>query len=116
MPTEPPLGAKLDWTPVQRPTRAPLLGSHVLLRPVDPAADAGPLYEVSHPPDGDPAIWTYLPDGPYDGPPHLRQMLNWAQTSEDPLYFTLMKAARRAPARGCLLPAHHARVRRHRDR
>src|SRR2546421_7967829 len=91
MPTEPPLGAKLDWTPVQRPTRAPLLGSHVLLRPVDPAADAGPLYEVSHPPDGDPAIWTYLPDGPYDGPPDLRQMLNWAQTSEDPLYFTLMK-------------------------
>jgi RimJ/RimL family protein N-acetyltransferase len=61
-----------------------------LLRPVDAAADAGPLYAVSHPPDGDPAIWTYLPDGPYDSPEHLRQMLAWAETSDDPLYFTLV--------------------------
>jgi RimJ/RimL family protein N-acetyltransferase len=60
-----------------------------LLRPVDAAADAGPLYAVSHPPDGDPAIWTYLPDGPYDSAEHLRQMLSWAETSDDPLYFTL---------------------------
>ena len=85
-----PLGPEIDWTPVERPARTPLRGSHVLLRPVEADADAGPLYEVSHPPGGDPAIWTYLPDGPYDSPEHLRQMLAWAETSEDPLYYTLV--------------------------
>jgi RimJ/RimL family protein N-acetyltransferase len=89
MPIERPLGAELDWTPVERPTRTPLPGSHILLRPVDAATDAEPLYAVSHLPAGDPAIWTYLPDGPYESPEHLRRMLTWAETSEDPLYFTL---------------------------
>jgi RimJ/RimL family protein N-acetyltransferase len=89
MPIERPLGAELDWSPVERPTRTPLRGSQILLRPVDAATDAEPLYAVSHPPAGDPAIWTYLPDGPYESPEHLRRMLTWAETSEDPLYFTL---------------------------
>ena len=86
-----PLGAELDWTPVRRPDRTPLRGSHVLLRPVDPAADAAPLYAVSHPPDGDAAIWTYMPDGPYAGPDELRRMLEWASASDDPHYYTLVR-------------------------
>jgi RimJ/RimL family protein N-acetyltransferase len=86
-----PLGEQLDWTPAKSPARAPLRGSHVLLRPVDAATDAQPLYAVSHLPDGDPAIWTYLPDGPYESPEHLRQMLAWAETAEDSLYFTLVR-------------------------
>jgi RimJ/RimL family protein N-acetyltransferase len=89
MPDELPLGAELDWTPVERPERTPLRGSHILLRPVDAATDAEPLYAVSHLPAGDPAIWTYLPDGPYESPQHLREMLAWAESSDDPLYFTL---------------------------
>jgi RimJ/RimL family protein N-acetyltransferase len=63
-------------------------GAHVLLRPVDPS-DAEPLFAVSHPPDGDPAVWTYLPDGPYENPDQLRGLLTWAAGSDDPLYFTL---------------------------
>jgi RimJ/RimL family protein N-acetyltransferase len=89
MPADLPLGEELGWTPVQRPARTPLRGSHVLIRPVEPDADAGPLFAASHPPDGDPAIWTYLPDGPYQSADHLRRMLGWATRSEDPLYFTL---------------------------
>jgi RimJ/RimL family protein N-acetyltransferase len=85
----PPLGERLDWSAVARPARRPLRGSHVLVRPVQPAGDAEPLFEASHPPDGDRAIWTYLPDGPYETPAHLRGMLEWAAASEDPLYFTL---------------------------
>jgi RimJ/RimL family protein N-acetyltransferase len=84
-----PLGERLDWRPVARPASRPLRGSHVLVRPVEPAADAAPLFQASHPPDGDRAIWTYLPDGPYESPEHLREMLEWAAGSEDPLYFTL---------------------------
>jgi RimJ/RimL family protein N-acetyltransferase len=90
-PTERPLGEQLDWTAVETPARAPLQGSYVLLRPVDARTDAEPLYSVSHPPDGDPAIWTYLPNGPYPSAEHLRQMLAWAETSKDPLYFTLVR-------------------------
>ena len=82
------LGEAVDWRPVERPARTSLRGSHVLVRPVDPA-DAEPLFAVSHLPDGDPAIWTYLPDGPYESPDDLRRMLTWAASSDDPLYFTL---------------------------
>lgn len=88
-----PLGAEVDWVPVERPARTPLQGAHILLSPVDAARDAAPLYALSHPPDGDPAIWTYLPDGPYDDPRHLGEMLAWAETSEDPLYYTLREPA-----------------------
>jgi hypothetical protein len=56
-----PLGTELDWTPVERPARAPLRGEHVVLRPVDAAGDLEALYAASHPPQGDSAMWTYLP-------------------------------------------------------
>jgi RimJ/RimL family protein N-acetyltransferase len=84
-----PLGEIVDWEPAQRPARTSLRGAHVLVRPVDPKADAEPLFAVSHPPEGDEALWTYLPDGPYENPDHMRRMLSWAANSEDPLYFTL---------------------------
>jgi RimJ/RimL family protein N-acetyltransferase len=92
-----PLGERLDWKPVQRPTSTSLCGSHIMVRPVDAEDDAVPLFSVSHPPDGDPGIWTYLPDGPYESSDHLRQTLTWAETSEDPLYFTLVHLADQRP-------------------
>ena len=88
MPLSRPLGEELAWKPAQAPDRVSLRGSHVLVRPIA-ATDAAPLFSLSHPPHGDPAIWTYLPDGPYESPDHLRQMLAWAETSQDPLYFAL---------------------------
>ncbi|HXA55599.1 MAG TPA: GNAT family N-acetyltransferase [Solirubrobacteraceae bacterium] len=92
-----PLGEPLDWIPARAPAPTELCGAHVVARPVDPARDAAPLYTVSHAPRGDPAIWTYLPDGPYESPEHLRQMLAWAATSTDPLYFTLARRADEQP-------------------
>jgi RimJ/RimL family protein N-acetyltransferase len=86
-----PLGEELDWKPAKTPGRAVLRGTHVLVRPLDAANDAALLFSVSHPPDGDPTIWTYLPDGPYGSPDDLHQMLRWAETSEDPLYFALCR-------------------------
>jgi RimJ/RimL family protein N-acetyltransferase len=86
-----PLGEPVDWRPARQPGREELRGAHVLLRPVVPALDAAPLYSVSHAPDGDPAIWTYLYDGPYDSPDHLHQDLALAEESEDPLFFTLLQ-------------------------
>jgi RimJ/RimL family protein N-acetyltransferase len=97
MSIELPVGVAVDWTPAARPVHTTLGGSQVVLRPVDAASDAEPLYAVSHPPDGDPAIWTYLPDGPYENPDHLRRMLVWAETSDDPLYFTLVRSRDERP-------------------
>ncbi len=97
VPVDLPLGEKLDWMPARRPASTSLRGSHVMVRPVDAEDDAVPLFSVSHPPDGDPRIWIYLPDGPYESSDHLRQTLTWAEVSEDPLYFTLVRLADEQP-------------------
>jgi RimJ/RimL family protein N-acetyltransferase len=90
MPSTLPLGEPLDWTPREAPQPQPLRGAHVLVRPVRPD-DAPALFAASHPPAGDPALWTYLPDGPYESPAQLRETLTWAQTAPDSLYFTLAR-------------------------
>jgi RimJ/RimL family protein N-acetyltransferase len=97
MPEELPLDEELSWTPARSPARAPLRGVHVLVRPVDPDADAEPLFAASHLPEGDPAIWTYLPHGPYESPEQMRGMLAWATTAADSVYFTLVRAADARP-------------------
>jgi RimJ/RimL family protein N-acetyltransferase len=97
MPVAHPVGESLNWSAVLPPERIELRGSHVPLRPIDAEGDAEPLYAVSHPPDGDPAVWTYLPDGPYESIEHLRQTLSWAETSTDPLYFALVRLADERP-------------------
>jgi RimJ/RimL family protein N-acetyltransferase len=83
-----PLGPEVDWSAARRPAREPLRGRHVTLRPVR-ADDADSLYAVSHPPDGDPAIWTYLHDGPYESAAAMRAALERARASQDPLFFTI---------------------------
>jgi RimJ/RimL family protein N-acetyltransferase len=97
MPVDLPVGESLDWVAAKRPTHTELRGVFILLRPIEAEADAGPLYAVSHSPNGDPAIWTYLPDGPYESAEHLRQTLSWAKASSDPLYFTLVRLADERP-------------------
>jgi RimJ/RimL family protein N-acetyltransferase len=66
-----------------------LRGSHVLLRPVDPAGDAASLYRASHPPEGDEHIWTYLPYGPYESRDTFEERLHEMAASEDPLFFAI---------------------------
>lgn len=61
----------------------------MLLRPLDADADAGPLYAVSHSPEGDSTIWDYLFEGPFGSTEELRAHLAGAEASEDPLFFTL---------------------------
>ena len=97
-PDEFPLGVEVRWSPVEDPQPTELRGSHILLRPVDPAADAAPLYAQSHAPDGDMSIWTYLFTGPYAGIDEFRKMLEQAGKSVDPLYFTLVQLGPERPA------------------
>jgi RimJ/RimL family protein N-acetyltransferase len=98
-PSELPVGEALDgWTAAARPTPEPLRGAYVLVRPVHAATDAEPLYAVSHPPLGDPALWTYLPDGPYESAAALRETLSWAEGPlEDAVYYALVPAGDERP-------------------
>jgi RimJ/RimL family protein N-acetyltransferase len=84
-----PLGEPVAFTPPPPPARATLRGRHVLIRPLDPDADAEPLFLASHPPEGDLSIWTYLFDGPFDNVEAMREALVAQVASEDPLFFTL---------------------------
>lgn len=85
------LGEPVAFRPVPRPAREPLRGTRVLLRPLDPDRDAGPLYAASHPPAGDVSIWTYLFDGPYEDVEQMRQDLSDRAVSADPLFFTVQE-------------------------
>lgn len=75
-----------------------LRGSYALLRPVDPETDAAPLFDASHPHDGDRAIWTYLPYGPYDNADSLRDSLDQHAATDDPLFFTITTLPDERPA------------------
>jgi RimJ/RimL family protein N-acetyltransferase len=95
-----PLGPAVDWKPAIAPARQSLRGARVLLRPVT-TSDADTLHRVSHPPHGDAAIWTYLPDGPYENVAQLRRMLAWAERASDPLYFTIAPLPDEQPSGIC---------------
>ena len=81
------VGAPVDWKHARRPDRTSLVGSHVTLRSVEPVGDAEPLYEASR----DPAIWTYLFDGPYETLGEFRRSLEAAAPLEDPFRYTIVR-------------------------
>jgi RimJ/RimL family protein N-acetyltransferase len=77
-------GNEVDWTPVEPPRGEKLEGEHVLLRPVRPA-DAAELLEAGR----DPAIWTYLPYGPYESLQAMQGRVGEMAGSSDPLYYAV---------------------------
>jgi RimJ/RimL family protein N-acetyltransferase len=96
METEParPLGEALaDFAPAKRPDRTPLRGRYVELRAIDVASDAEPLFAASR----DPAIWTYLFDGPYSSVDEFRSTLEAAAPLEDPFRYTIVPLASGRP-------------------
>ena len=69
---EQPLGERIDWSPVAAPSGEVLRGARVLLRPFDPAADAGPLHAATK---DDPTLWTYLTIGPIESSEDMRRTI-----------------------------------------
>jgi RimJ/RimL family protein N-acetyltransferase len=90
--SEQPVGERIDFSGAERPQPIALRGSRVVLRPIDPDGDAEPLYEISHPPAGDPSIWTYLTEGPYPDLNAFREALRAQATSADQVFFTVARA------------------------
>jgi RimJ/RimL family protein N-acetyltransferase len=93
-----PLGDPVDFRGAASPAREALVGRYVVARPLDAERDADALYAASHPPEGEAAIWTYLPYGPYASAAEMRTALMQVQGSADPLFFTLIPEAARHPA------------------
>ena len=91
--TEQPLGETLDFKPAARPERRELRGRHVTVRPLNPAADVGRLYVLSHEPSGDPTIWTYLYEGPHASVEEFHRDLEIKAGSDDPLFFVITDAS-----------------------
>jgi RimJ/RimL family protein N-acetyltransferase len=98
-----PLGEIVSgFVPAAVPARGTTLsGDHVTLRPLDPADDVDELYAVSHLPHGDPAVWTYLPGGPYADLDEMRAALDTAAASTDPLFLTVVPRSDQRPRGVC---------------
>jgi RimJ/RimL family protein N-acetyltransferase len=85
------------WEPVDPPQRIALPGEHVLVRPVDAAADTEAFFAATHPPAAEESLWTYLFDGPYSSAEEMRGAMEWAESASDPLFFTIVRIADECP-------------------
>ena len=92
MSNEQPIGKPVAFGGATPPVHTVLAGERVVVRPIDPANDAGPLYAASHPPDGDPQIWTYLYDGPYPDLESFRVSLEEQAARHDYVFSTVASA------------------------
>jgi RimJ/RimL family protein N-acetyltransferase len=68
-----------------------LRGQRVRLVPVDPE-HAAELFAAGHD-GGDPALWEYLPYGPFSGVEEMRLWIGACAQSEDPQFFTILDSA-----------------------
>ncbi|MDQ4045341.1 MAG: GNAT family N-acetyltransferase [Chloroflexota bacterium] len=73
-----------NFAPRELPTTAPLEGARIIVRPTDVADDAAGLYAATR--DGDPALWDYLPYGPFTDETDFEQWL--ARHVADPTMLT----------------------------
>ncbi|MBN9624292.1 MAG: GNAT family N-acetyltransferase [Actinobacteria bacterium] len=84
-----PLGEKVEWGGAKVPAKEPLEGRTVVLRPLDVDRDVEALFRESHEPDGDPEIWDYLFEGPFDDVEEMRALLVPAAAGDDPIFFAI---------------------------
>lgn len=84
------LGAEVaGWTPPPRPGRMTLAGHYATLEPLDPDRHAAGLHAANL---ADPAMWTYLPYGPFPSGDAYRAWAAGAAATDDPLFFAVRGA------------------------
>jgi RimJ/RimL family protein N-acetyltransferase len=89
------LGPRLSWTAARPPARETLRGRYGRVEALD-SAHARDLFEASHGVGADPAIWNYLPYGPFRDEASFGAWLAERAASRDPLFFAILDAAGRA--------------------
>ncbi|AXO90766.1 N-acetyltransferase [Pseudomonas parafulva] len=80
----------LNWTPAGIPDAAPLEGRFIRLEKLDPARHGDDLWEVLQGPDADPALWDYLPYGPFTERAAFDRWLHGHAASADPLFYSVI--------------------------
>jgi RimJ/RimL family protein N-acetyltransferase len=73
------------WTPREPPSRAPMHGRYVTLRPLSPD-DADALWKCSR----DESVWAYLSYGPWRDAATYHAWVERAVTTDDPLFLTVL--------------------------
>jgi RimJ/RimL family protein N-acetyltransferase len=108
-----------DWQPASAPPRRPLDGRYVHLEPLDPARHGDDLWLSLQGADADPALWDYLPYGPFERRCDFDTWLTGNAAASDPLFFAvrdrvsgqvqgLLSYLNIVPAHGCIEIGHIA--------
>jgi RimJ/RimL family protein N-acetyltransferase len=79
-----------DWA---RPGATGFEGEHVVISRLDPEADFGDLFELSHGSEERERLWTYLPYGPFPDREAMCRWLSSIAASQDPLFYTVYSRA-----------------------
>lgn len=80
----------LNWHPAASPERRTLTGRYINLVPLDAALHGDDLWQALQGPDSDPALWDYLPYGPFPERAPFDAWLAGNAASDDPLFFAVI--------------------------
>jgi RimJ/RimL family protein N-acetyltransferase len=95
--TPPSPGAVLDFDGAGEPVPVPLAGAHVRVEPLDPAVHGRGLWAAAS--SGDPALWEFLPYGPFgDEPAFLAWLRGLAEEWPGVRFHAVVRDADDAPA------------------
>ena len=92
------VGEHVDWHPVASPDASPLRGTSVELVAVDPAAHTEALFQAAEGEGADPALWVYMPVGPFGSAEAMRTWLEQIASSTDPRFYVIVDRATGKPA------------------
>jgi RimJ/RimL family protein N-acetyltransferase len=81
------------WQPRPRPDQRELHGRFVHLTALDPARHGDDLWQALQGPDSDPALWDYLPYGPFSQRAGFDTWLADNASSRDPLFYAVLDNA-----------------------
>ncbi|MEL6645965.1 MAG: GNAT family protein [Pseudomonadota bacterium] len=74
------------WTAPPRPPRKAMRGRYCTVEPLSASLQAVELHRANA---ADPAIWDYLPYGPFDTPGAYQRWVREMEASDDPLFFAV---------------------------
>ena len=80
----------LNWKPAKAPTADTIEGRFIRLEKLDPVRHGDDLWDVLQGPQADPALWDYLPYGPFPERGAFDRWLQGHAASLDPLFYTVI--------------------------
>lgn len=78
-----------NWQGARAADQTTLEGRHCRLVALDPSHSTD-LFEAFSSGDND-GLWTYMPVGPFETLAELQELITWASTSKDPLFYALIE-------------------------